>query len=127
MAIEDLKQSPMMAHLVNTLESGSTIQHYGRLVFAMVARHFLDEEEVLRYLAMDPESNPEEARQLYRQVNARDYNPPKRERILEWMNRQEFPICPDAGDAQQCNVYRDLDFPESVYEKIAQYYEHSVP
>ena len=28
------------------------------------------------------------------QVEQRDYNPPKRERLLEWQAEQEFPIVP---------------------------------
>jgi hypothetical protein len=30
-----------------------------------------------------------------------DYNPPRRERILEWDGQQSFPICPDSDG---CNV-----------------------
>jgi len=112
----------MMSHLIATLESGHSIGHYGRLVFAMVARHFLDTGELLGYLRKDPECEPEQIDALLHQVEARDYNPPKRERILEWMKRQEFPICPDPGDPNQCNVYRNLDFPKEVYDKIAEFY-----
>ena len=70
-----------MQHLIGTLDSGHSIGHYGRLVFAMVARHFLDREELLTYLEKDPECDAEQARSLVAQVEARDYNPPKRERI----------------------------------------------
>lgn len=55
-------------------------------------------------------------------MQSRDYTPPKRERILEWMERQGFPICPDPSDPAQCNVYRNLEFPRSVYERIEQFY-----
>jgi hypothetical protein len=123
MALEDLRNDRMMSHLIESLESGQGIQHYGRLVFAMVARHFVDEQEIIRLLSKDPECDEVEAKRLLSQVSARDYNPPHRNRILEWMKEQEFPICPDTADPQQCNVYRDLNFPESVYEKIAEYYE----
>lgn len=123
MALEELRNDRMMSHLIDSLESGHGIQHYGRLVFAMVARHFVDDEEVIGLLSKDPECDDAEARRLIAQVSARDYNPPHRNRILEWMKEQDFPICPDTEDPQQCNVYRDLKFPESVYEKIAQYYE----
>jgi hypothetical protein len=118
MAIEELKKEPMMAHLKATLDSGQSIGHYGRLVFAMVARHFLDREELIEYLKKDPEFDEEGAESLVRQVEARDYNPPKRERILDWMQRQDFPVCPDPNDPGQCNVYRNLEFPKEVYEKI---------
>lgn len=122
MPIQDLKSEPMMSHLIETLSSGHSIGHYGRLVFAMVARHFIDREELLQYLRKDPECEPEQIDALVQQVEARGYNPPKRERILEWMKRQEFPICPDPSDPNQCNVYRNLDFPKEVYDKIAEFY-----
>jgi hypothetical protein len=118
MAIQELQNEPMMAHLIATLDSGRSVGHYGRLVFAMVARHFLNREELTAYLEKDPEIDPERAESLVQQVESRDYNPPKRERILEWMQRQEFPVCPDPNDPGQCNVYRNLEFPKEVYEKI---------
>ena len=40
MAVEDLRQSAMMSHLLDALDRGEDIGHYGRLVFAMVARLF---------------------------------------------------------------------------------------
>ncbi len=42
MPVEDLKQSPMMNHMLEALENGEDIGHYGRLTFAMIARHFVD-------------------------------------------------------------------------------------
>jgi hypothetical protein len=123
MAIEDLKQNEMMAHLANSLDSGQDIGHYGRLVFAMVGGHFLTEEELTQWLTKDPSCNAEQAEALVKQVNDRGYNPPKPDRILDWMNRQEFPICPHADHAAQaCNVYRDLQFPEEVYRKIESFH-----
>jgi hypothetical protein len=122
MPISDLKSEPMMSHLIATLESGHSIGHYGRLVFAMVARHFLDSDELLDYLCKDPECQQEQMQALVQQVEARGYNPPKRERILEWMKRQNFPICPNPDDPNQCKVYRNLDLPKDVYDSIAQYY-----
>jgi hypothetical protein len=70
----------MMAHLLNSLEAGQDIGHYGRLVFAMVARHFLSEDELLSYLQKNPDFSLEQARALYIQVQGKDYNPPRRER-----------------------------------------------
>ncbi len=118
----DLKAEPMMAHLIATLNSGNSIGHYGRLVFTMVARHFLEPEELAEYLEKDPEVNPEQVTSLIEQVESRGYNPPKRERVLEWMTKQDFPICPDTDDPGQCNVYRNLEFPKDVYDKIAEFY-----
>jgi hypothetical protein len=113
----------MMAHLLDALEAGQDIGHYGRLVFAMVARHFMDEGEVLAALLQNPGFTEEEARALYHQVQGRDYNPPRRERILEWQKEQEFPICPDPHDPDACNVYKDLEFPDSVYQHVTDYHE----
>ena len=119
----DLRASPMMAHLLDALESGTDIGHYGRLTFAMVARHFLPEAELVRLLASQPGQSEEEARSLVRQVQERDYSPPKRERILAWQARQDFPICPTPDDPQACNVYRELQFPDAVYEHIEEFWE----
>ena len=126
MSVNDLKSSDMMAHLLESLEKGDDIGHYGRLVFAMVARHFLKEDELVSYLQRNPRFSEEEARALYVQVQGRDYNPPKRDRILEWQKEQEFPICPNPDDPDACNVYKDLQFPDEVYEKISEYYEQKV-
>ncbi len=123
MAIEELKKSDMMGDLLNALDAGKDIGHYGRLVFAMVARHFLSEDELIRYLQKDRDFSEAQARALYQQVQCRDYNPPKRERVLEWQQQQEFPICPHPDDPDACNVYKDLQFPEHVYEHISSYYE----
>jgi DNA primase large subunit len=122
-AAEELRKNSMMAHLLDALEAGQDIGHYGRLVFAMVARHFMDEGEVLAALQKNPDFTEEEARALYHQVQGRDYNPPRRERILEWQKEQEFPICPDPDDPDACNVYKDLEFPDSVYQHITDYHE----
>src|SRR3712207_9189081 len=90
----DLRDSPMMAHLLDALEAGPDIGHYGRLTFAMIARHFLDEDELIGLLARQPEQDEESARAMVLQVAGRDYNPPKRERILQWPDQQAFPMCP---------------------------------
>jgi hypothetical protein len=74
-------------------------------------------------MTRSPGVEPGDAQSLLRQIEARGYNPPKRERILEWMSKQEFPICPEPEDRGQCNVYRNLEFPREVYDKIAQFYE----
>lgn len=124
MAVEELRKNDMMAHLLDALAAGKDIGHYGRLVFAMVARHFLSEEELISHLQQDRDFSEAQARALYQQVQGKDYNPPKRERILEWQQQQEFPICPNPDDPDACNVYKDLQFPEHVYENISSYYEH---
>lgn len=124
MAIEDLRKNEMMAHLLDALSSGQDIGHYGRLVFAIVARHFVGEDELTGLLAQDRDFSEEEARGLVQQVQEKDYNPPRREKILEYMQKQDFSILPNAGDPDAGNVYRDLDFPERVYEHISEYHQH---
>ena len=79
---DNLRDSPMMAHLLDALQDGKDIGHFGRLTFAMVARHFLDEEEMVRLLSKQPDQDEASVKSLLRQVEERDYNPPKRERIL---------------------------------------------
>jgi hypothetical protein len=120
---EELRASPMMAHLLDALEEGTDIGHYGRLVFVMVARFFLDEDELVRLLTQQPDQSEEDARALVAQVRQHDYNPPARERILEWQARQGFPICPNADDPQACNVYRELRFPEGICDNIQEVWE----
>lgn len=123
MSLEQLRKSDMMAHLLDALDAGQDIGHYGRLVFAMVGRYFLSEDELVSHLTRCPGFDQDAARALVRQVEERDYNPPRRERILEWQRRQDFPICPDPDDPRACNVYRDLQFPDGVYEDIEEFYE----
>ena len=124
MAVAELRKNDMMAHLLDALDQKKDIGHYGRLVFAMVARHFLSEDELIGYLTKDSDFNETEARSLYQQVQGKDYNPPKRERVLQWQEQQEFPICPNPDDPDACNVYKDLQFPDHVYEHISEYYQH---
>ncbi len=119
----ELRDSKMMAHLLEALEAGTDIGHYGRLVFAMVARHFMDDEELVSLLANQPDHDEKDARSLVLQVKARDYNPPKRNRILEWQAQQDFPICPTPDDPSSCNVYSELQFPDHIYENIEEFYE----
>ncbi len=120
---EDLRQSPMMAHLLDALEKGTDIGHYGRLTFVMVAHHFLADNEIIKLLGKQPDHNETEARALLNQVKTRNYNPPKRERILEWQARQDFPICPTPQEPGTCNVYQELRFPSDIYDQINDYYE----
>jgi hypothetical protein len=119
---ENLKDSPMMAHLLTALEKGQDIGHYGRLTFVMVARHFMKDEEIIKLLGKQPDHNAQEAQALLNQVKAHNYNPPKRERILEWQSQQDFPICPNSDDPASCNVYSELRFPDDIYENINEFW-----
>ena len=123
MAMTDLRKKDMMAHLADALNDGKDVGEYGRLVFAMVARHFLSENELVKLLSKDKSFGEDDARRLVTQVQSRDYNPPKREKILQYLEQQNFPICPNADDPDACNVYRDLTFPEGVYARINEYYQ----
>jgi hypothetical protein len=125
-ALTALRQEPMMDHLLNALAGGQDIGHYGRLVFAMVAHHFLPENDMIEWLTRDRDFSQEQAQALLRQVESRDYNPPRRERILEWQSQQEFPILPNVDDPDCGNVYRNLKFPQSVYEHIQDYQEEKI-
>jgi hypothetical protein len=119
---ENMQDSPMMAHLVENLNAGKDIGEYGRLTFVMIARHFMPEDELEKLLEKQSGFDNTSARALLRQVQARDYSPPKRERILEWQAQQEFPICPTPEDPNSCNVYRELRFPQEIYDRIGEFY-----
>lgn len=125
-AEEALRNDSMMAHLLDSLAAGKDIGHYGRLVFAMVARHFLDHDELVGWLTRDCDFSKEQARVLLRQVESHDYNPPRRERILEWQREQEFPILPNPEDPDCGNLYRNLKFPDSIYHHIEHYQEQKM-
>src|SRR5579884_1122194 len=119
----ELERSPMMAHLLKALRAKRDVGHYGRLTFAIVARHFMDEDDLVGLLAGQPDQDEESVRALVAQVQARDYNPPSRERVLQWQTQQQFPICPNPDDPRACNVYRELRFPDGVYEDIGEFWE----
>jgi len=120
---ENLRDSPLMARLLDALKDGTDIGRYGQFTFVTVARHFLTEEEIVRMLAKQPDMDTEKARALYVQVQEHDYNPPRRERILEQQAHQEFQLIPDPHDPDMGNLYRELRFPDGLYENINDYYE----
>jgi hypothetical protein len=119
----ELRKDSMMNHLMDSLDAGKDVGHYGRLVFAMVARHFLSDEEVLGWLTRDSDFSEAKAQAMLNQVEERGYNPPKRERILQWQKEQEFPILPSPDDPDCGNLYRSLKFPDAVYQHIEEYQE----
>ena len=120
---EELRKDSMMSHLLDSLNHGQDIGHYGRLVFAMVARHFMPADEVVSWLTRDKDFSDAQAKAMLTQVEGHDYNPPRRERILEWQSQQEFPILPHPEDPDCGNLYRNLKFPESIYGHIEHYQE----
>ena len=119
--IAALREDSMMSHLLDSLDAGKDIGHYGRLVFAMVARHFMTDDEVIAELTKDADFSQDQAVGMLRQVEGRDYNPPRRDRILQWQGEQEFPIIPNADDPDCGNVYKSLRFPKELYEHIEGY------
>ena len=122
----ELRKDSMMAHLLDSLEAGKDIGHYGRLVFAMVARHFMPHEQVLEWMMKDKDVDEEKATLMLRQVEGRDYNPPRREKLLEYQSQQEFPILPKPEDPDCGNLYRNLKFPDAVYKHIGHYQEEKL-
>ena len=123
MPVEDLRQSPMMAHMLDALDNGEDIGHYGRLVFAMIGRHFVSNDELVELLTKDHDADEQEIRAMVQQVQDKGYSPPRREKILEFQNQQDFEICPNPDDPDACNVYNELQFPDDVYESIREYQE----
>ena len=119
----ELRKDSMMAHLLDSLDEGKDIGHYGRLVFAMVARHFMPHEEVMAWMMKDKDVDEEKAKLMLAQVEGKDYSPPKRAKILEYQAEQEFPILPDPKDPDCGNLYKSLKFPDEVYEHIGKYQE----
>jgi hypothetical protein len=118
-----LRQSPMMAHMLDALDNGEDIGHYGRLVFAMIGRHFVSNDELVELLTKDHDADEQEIRAMVQQVQDKGYSPPRREKILQFQNQQEFEICPNPDDPDACNVYNELQFPDNVYESIQEYQE----
>lgn len=120
---DDLRQSPTMARLLDALEAGEDVGHYGQFTFAAVAHHFMEEDAVIGLLAKQPEMDEEKARAVVLQIEERDYNPPRRERILEQQTHQKFQIIPNTDDPDSGNLYRELTFPDDTYENITEYHE----
>ncbi len=43
--------------------------------------------------------------------------------MAAWQKEQDFPIIPNPEDPDSGNVYRDLKFPDHIYENIGDYWE----
>lgn len=121
MPIEDLRKNKTMAHILDALDDGQDIGHYGRLTLAMVAQYFAEEEEIVTQLQKDKDFTEEEARSLYQQVSSKEYSPPSRDSLLEWQSEQDFQMVVDPKDPDAGNVYQDLTFPDRVYASISSY------
>ena len=123
MSEDTLRKNPMMAHLLDSLDDGKDIGHYGRLVFTIIARHFLAEDEMVAWLKKDKDVDESKARGLLHQVAEADYSPPNANTIRGYEEKQDFQILANPDDPDAGNVYQDLDFPESVYNSISEYHE----
>ena len=123
MPVENLRQSPMMGHMLDALDNGEDIGHYGRLVFAMIGHHFVSEDELVKLRTKAHDTNEREIRAMVQQVREKGYSPLRREKILEYQSQQDFPICPNPDDPDACNPYQELQFPDEVYESIQEYRE----
>lgn len=126
-AVETLRRNRMMEHLMLALRDHQDIGHYGRLVFVMVARHFMDEDLMTKFLTRDPDMTDEvKTRAFIRQIVRKGYNPPTIGKIREFqaVPGQKFQIIPDTDPDD--NIYRDLEFPQEVYDNISRYYEDKV-
>jgi DNA primase large subunit len=121
MPLEDLKQSQMMNHMLEALENGEDIGHYGRLTFAMVGVYFANDDELVQVMTKDEDADEREVRAMVQQVREKGYNPPNRDKILEWQQKQDFQICPNPDDPDACNVYSELNMPQEVLEDIQEY------
>ncbi len=118
--VDELRKDPMMAHLLDRLDEGTDVGHYGRLVFAMVARHFMPHADVIAWMTKDNDFTADQAQQMLHQVEGRDYTPPRRERLLQWQKEQDFQFM-DVHDPDSGNLYRNLEFPKEVYDHIGHY------
>lgn len=123
MPVEDLLKSPMMRHILDALDRGEDIGHYGRLTFAMIGRYFMGNDELVELLTKDNDANEQEMRALVQQVEDKGYSPPRRDRILQWQDQQDFDICPNPDDPDSCNIYNELEMPDEVYQSIEEYRE----
>ncbi len=123
MPVEDLRKSPMMNHMLDALDRGEDIGHYGRLTFAMIGRYFMGNDELVELLTKDNDAGEQEMRALVQQVEDKGYSPPRRDRILQWQDQQDFDICPNPDDPDSCNIYNELEMPDEVYQSIEEYRE----
>ena len=117
-----LRNSATMSRLLDAMENGEDIGHYGQFTFAAVARHFMDDSDITALLAMQPDMDATKAAGVLHHIEERSYNPPRRERIIEQQAHQKFQIIPNPDDPDSGNLYRELQFPDGLYEHIAEYY-----
>ena len=118
MSVEGLQQSPMIHHLLDTLDWERTLATtYGRLAFAVVAHSFSERDELVEWPSKD--GNLDEMRPArWPSRPRRGPTAPRRERILGWQEQKDFSICPNPDDPDACNVYSELQLPDEAYQDI---------
>ena len=122
---EQMRNSPFMAKLMDDLDNGVDVGHYGRLTYAMVARYFVEPKDIADLLAGQPDQDEAKASAMVQQVVHRGYSPPRRERLMEWQAKQHYQMV-DPEDPDSGNLYRDLEFPNALYDHISEYHEEQV-
>ncbi len=123
---EDMRRSQMMARLWDDLEKGVDVGHFGRLLFTMVARHYMNETQVITLLSRN--IPVEDAQAMLLLVNSRNYNPPKPNKIRKWQEKQDYKIIPPekAHDLAWGNVYKELRLPMEIYSQVQDFYKEAV-
>lgn len=124
---EDMRKSHMMASLWDDLKIGVDIGHFGRLLFCIVARHFMEEEQIIKLLTSGQQMLPEDAQAMLLNVNERNYNPPRPSVIRKWQQKQRYKIIPDehAHDLAYGNLYSELRFPQEIYDQVGEFYKEA--
>jgi len=101
----------MMSHMLDALDNGEDIGHYGRLVFAMIGRHFVTNDELVELLTKDHDADQGEIRALVKQVEEKGYSPPRREKILEYQSQQAFRSAPTPTTLTLATLTRSCSSP----------------
>lgn len=125
-SLDTLRKNALMARLIEALEDGTDIGHYGRLTFCMVAAWLVDEETIVGALARDEDFTEDEARSMLKQVRDLGYSPPRPAKIRDWDSQQDFQMLPaELNPDDDANVYADLEFPDALYEQIRDYHDRN--
>jgi hypothetical protein len=81
--MDELRRNPMIAHLLDALDKGKDIGHYGRLTFATVGHHYLDRGELVEILSKGKGADEGDLRCLVHHAVTRGFHVPTWEQILE--------------------------------------------
>jgi hypothetical protein len=114
----------MMGHMLDALDNGEDIGHYGRLVFAMIGHHFVSEDELVKLLTKDPRHE--------RAGDPGDGAAGPGEGLQPAAAREDPRVPEPAGTSRSAPIpttqtpaipYQELQFPDEVYESIQEYRE----